>query len=104
MLDPIFEESITGHAEIKKLFTFSKVGTIAGCGVKDGIIKSGSKVRVKRKDDIIYDGNISAIQREKETVKEIKQGFDCGITLNNFNDLKEGDIIEAYEMVEVKRK
>ncbi|MDD4831454.1 MAG: translation initiation factor IF-2 [Bacilli bacterium] len=104
MLDPIFEESITGHAEIKKLFTFSKVGTIAGCGVKDGIIKSSSKVRVKRKDDIIYDGNISAIQREKETVKEIKQGFDCGITLNNFNDLKEGDIIEAYEMVEVKRK
>ncbi len=104
LLDPIYEESITGNAEVKKLFTFSKVGTIAGCMVKDGIIKSTSKARVKRNDNVIYEGKISTIQREKDNVKDIKKGFECGITLEDFNDLKEGDIIEAYEMVEVKRK
>ena len=104
LLDPIFEEQITGNAEVKRLFTFSKIGTIAGCIVKDGIIKSSSKARVKRRDKVIYDGQIHAIQREKDVVREIKKGFECGITLDNFNDLIEGDIIEAYEMVEVKRK
>ncbi len=104
LLDPIYEEQITGSAEVKRLFTFSKVGTIAGCMVKDGIIKSSSKARVKRRDKVIYDGQIHAIQREKDVVREIKKGFECGITLDNFNDLIEGDIIEAYEMVEVKRK
>lgn len=104
LLDPIYEELITGNAEVKKIFTFSKVGTIAGCTVKDGIIKSTSKVRVKRDDKVIHEGKISTIQREKDTVKDIKKGFECGITLEDFNDLKEGDIIEAYEMVEVKRK
>ncbi len=104
LLDPIYEESITGNAEVKRLFTFSKVGTIAGCMVKDGIIKSTSKARVKRDDKVIYDGKISQIQREKDIVRDIKKGFECGITLEEFNDLKEGDIIEAYEMLEVKRK
>lgn len=104
LLDPIYEESIMGHAEVKKLFTFSKVGTIAGCIVKDGIIKSNSNVRVKRADSVVFDGKISTIQREKDTVKDVKKGFECGITLEDFNDLKEGDIIEAYEMVEVKRR
>ncbi len=103
-LDPIFEEVIMGHAEVKRLFTFSKVGTIAGCMIKDGIIKTNSKAKVLRNEKIIYEGTISTIQREKDTVKEIQKGFECGITLDNFNDLKEGDIIEASEMVEVIRK
>ena len=103
-LDPIFEEVIMGHAEVKRLFTFSKVGTIAGCMIKDGIIKTNSKAKVLRNEKVIYEGTISTIQREKDTVKEIQKGFECGITLDNFNDLKEGDIIEASEMVEVIRK
>jgi len=104
LLDPIYEESITGNAEIKKIFTFSKVGTIAGCMVKDGIIKLTSQARVIRNNNVIYDGKVSTIQREKDVVKDIKKGFECGITLEDFNDLKEGDIIEAYEMIEVERK
>ena len=104
LLDPIYEEVKLGYAEILKLFTFSKVGTIAGCSVKEGIIKSNSNATVKRKDKVIYEGKISTIQREKDIVKEIKQGFECGITLDGFNDLMPGDIIESYETVEVKRK
>ncbi len=103
LLEPVYEEVVTGYAEILKIFTFSKVGTIAGCSVKDGLIKSSSNARVKRKDKVIFEGKISTIQREKDTVKEIKQGFECGITLDGFNDLLAGDIIEAFEMVEVKR-
>lgn len=103
MLDPEFEEKVVGNAEIKKLFKFSKVGTIAGCLVTNGIIKNKSKVRIIRDGVILYDGVISSVQREKETVKEVKNGFECGITIENFNDLKEGDTFETYEMVEVKR-
>ncbi len=102
MLDPEFEEKVIGNAEVRQLFKFSKVGTIAGSYVVDGIIKSNSKVRVIRDSIIIYDGEINSIQREKDTVKEVKKGLECGITVTNFNDIKVGDIIEAYEMVEKK--
>lgn len=104
MLDPEYEEKVTGNAEVKKLFKFSKVGTIAGCIVTNGVIKNKSKVRVIRDGVIIYDGTISSVQREKDTVKEVKSGYECGITIENFNDLKEGDCFETYEMIEVKRK
>ena len=104
MLEPEYEEKVIGNADIKKLFKFSKVGTIAGCIVTNGVIKNKSKVRVIRDGVIIYDGVISSVQREKDTVKEVKSGYECGITIENFNDLKEGDSFEAYEMVEVKRK
>ena len=103
MLDPEFEEKVVGNAEVKKLFKFSKVGTIAGCLVTNGLIKNKSKARIIRDGVIIYDGVISSVQREKDTVKEVKNGFECGITIENFNDIKEGDNIETYEMVEVKR-
>ena len=103
MLDPEYEEKVTGNAEVKKLFKFSKVGTIAGCLVTNGLIKNKSQVRIIRDGVIIYDGVISSLQREKDTVKEVKNGFECGITIENFNDIKEGDNIETYEMVEVKR-
>lgn len=103
MLTPEFEEKVLGQAEVRKLFKFSKVGTIAGCYIIDGMVKSNSKARIIRDGVVIHDGAISSIQREKNSVKEIKQGFECGITLENFNDLKEKDVIEAYETVEVKK-
>lgn len=103
MLDPEFEEKTLGSAEIRKIFTFSKVGKIAGCYVTEGVMKNGANIRVIRDGIIIYDGKISSIQREKDTVKEVKKGFECGITLDGYSDIKERDVLEAYEMVEVKR-
>ena len=103
MLDPEYEEKVLGEAEVRKLFKFSKVGTIAGSYVTSGIIKNNSKARLLRDGIVIYDGNINSVQREKDTVKEVKQGYECGITLEDYADIKEGDIIESYEMVEVKR-
>jgi translation initiation factor IF-2 len=103
MLDPIYEEKILGSAEIRQLFKFSKVGVIAGSYVLDGVIKRDSKARVIRDGVVIYEGEIGSIQREKDSVKEVKKGLECGITIENFNDIKVGDIIEAYEMVEVER-
>jgi translation initiation factor IF-2 len=103
MLDPIYEEVVTGSAEVRKIFKFSKVGTIAGSYVIDGIIKRDSKARIIREGVVIYDGEINSIQREKDSVKEVKKGLECGITIENYNDIREKDIIEAYEMVEIKR-
>lgn len=103
MLDPIFEEKVLGTAEVRQLFKFSKVGIIAGSYVTDGLIKRDAKSRVIRNDVVIYDGDIGSIQREKDSVKEVKKGLECGITIENFNDIKVGDIIEAYEMVEIER-
>ena len=102
-LDPKYEEKVLGQAEVRKLFKFSKVGTIAGSYITDGIVRRDAKARVIRDGVVIYDGNINSIAREKDQVKEVKQGLECGITIENFNDIKEGDIIEAYEIVEVKR-
>ena len=103
MLDPIFEEQILGTAEVRQLFKFSKVGTIAGSYVQDGIIKRDSKARLIRDGVVVYDGNIGSVQREKDSVKEVKKGLECGITIENFSDIKVGDIIESYDMVEIKR-
>lgn len=102
-LEPEYEEKVLGQAEVRKLFKFSKVGTIAGCYITDGIVKRDAKARIIRDGVVIYDGNINSIAREKDQVKEVKQGLECGITIENFNDIKDGDIIEAYEIVEVKR-
>ena len=103
MLDPVFEEKIIGSAEVRKIFKFSKVGTIAGSYVIDGLIKRDAKARVIRDGVVVYDGNINSIQREKDSAKEVKKGLECGITIENFNDIRERDIIEAYEMVEIQR-
>ena len=103
MLDPEFEEVVTGEAEVRQLFKFSKVGTIAGVMVTSGIMKNASQVRIVRDGVIIYDGKIGSAQRGKESVKEVKSGFECGITIEGYNDIKEGDIFETYENVEVKR-
>lgn len=103
MLDPEYEEKILGEAEVRQLFKFSKVGTIAGCYVTEGVIKNGDKARVIRDGIVIYDGAIASLQRGKDKANEVKKGIECGITIENFNDIKEKDIIETYVMEEIKR-
>ncbi len=103
ILDTEFFEKVLGRAEIRKIFKFSKVGNIAGSYITDGIVKNNANARLIRDGVIIYDGKIASIQREKDSVKEVKKGFECGITLDNFADIRVGDIIECFEMVEVKR-
>lgn len=103
MLEPIYDEKVTGKLAIRQIFKFSKVGLIAGCHVLDGTIKNNSKARIIRDDIVIYDGKIKSLQHEKDQVKEVKKDMDCGITLESCNDYKENDIIEVYELVEVKR-
>ena len=103
MLDPVYEEKVLGSAEVRQLFKFSKVGVIAGSYVIDGIIKNDAKARIIRDGVVVYDGQINSLQREKDSVKEVKKGFECGLTIENFNDIKVKDIIEAYELVEKGR-
>jgi len=102
MLEPTYEEKVIGEAEVRQLFKFSKVGIIAGSYITDGLVRRDSKARLIRDGIVIYDGVINSLQREKDAVKEVKKGLECGITIENFSDIKVGDIIECYEMVEVK--
>ena len=103
LLDPEYEEKILGNAEVRQIFKFSKVGNIAGTYVTDGLIKNGALARVIRDGVVLTsDDTINSLQRGKDSAKEVKKGFECGLTLEKFNDFKEGDIIETYEMVEVK--
>ncbi|MCM3765725.1 translation initiation factor IF-2 [Neobacillus niacini] len=104
MLDPEFEEKIIGQAEVRQTFKVSKVGTIAGSYVTDGKITRDSGVRVIRDGVVIFEGTIDALKRFKDDAKEVAQGYECGITVKNFNDIKEGDVIEAFVMEEVERK
>jgi translation initiation factor IF-2 len=103
MLAPEYEEKVIGEVEVLQTFKFSKVGTIAGCIVRDGLVKSNSLVRVIRDGLVIHEGKIASLQKEKASVKEMKKGFECGITLEKFDDLKEKDTLSCYEIVEVKR-
>ena len=103
MLDPEYEEKVIGSAEVRKLFKFSKVGTIAGCMVTDGVVRSNAKARLIRDGVVVYDGAINTIQKEKDQAKEVKKGFECGIQIENYNDLKEFDNIEVFVMQEVKK-
>jgi len=103
MLAPKFQESVLGHAEIRQTFKASKVGTIAGCYVTDGKISRNSQVRVVRDGVVVYEGELASLKRFKDDVKEVLTGFECGLNIERFNDIKEGDVIEAFEMVEVAR-
>ena len=103
MLDPIFEEKIIGHAEVRQIFKASGVGNIAGSYVLDGVFERGCKVRVKREGEQIFEGDLASLKRFKDDVKEVKTGYECGLVLDGFNDIQELDIIEAYKMVEVPR-
>lgn len=103
MLEPEFEEKIIGNVEIRKLFKFSKVGNIAGSYVTDGVVKKDAKARLIRDGIVVVDTKIATLQREKDQAKEVKKGYECGLTLDNYSDIKVGDTIEVYEEVEVKR-
>ena len=103
MLEPEYEEKVTGTLEIRQIFKFSKVGLIAGCHVTSGIVKNNQKARIIRDDVVVYNGSVKSLQHEKDQVKEVKKDMDCGITLENCQDYKENDIIEIYELVEIKR-
>ncbi|TDS65256.1 translation initiation factor IF-2 [Myroides indicus] len=104
MLSPELKEEVTGTAEIRELFKISKVGTIAGCMVTDGKIFRSSKIRLIREGVVIYTGELTALKRFKDDVKEVAKGYDCGIQIKNYNDIKEYDLIEAFQEVEVKKK
>jgi translation initiation factor IF-2 len=104
MLSPDIEEKVTGTAEIRETFDITKVGTIAGCYVMDGIIKRSSKVRVIRDGIVIHTGTLGSLKRFKDDVREVKNNYECGLNIDKFNDIKIGDLVEAYEEVEVARK
>ena len=104
MLDPEFEEKITGSAIVRETYTVSKLGTIAGSYVTEGVVKRSSQVRLIRDNIVIYEGELASLKRFKDDAKEVKLGFECGIMIEGYNDIKVDDIIEAFEMVEIKRK
>ncbi len=104
MLEPEYEEVITGHAEVRQTYKISSVGTVAGCYVTDGSIASHSLVHIVRDGIVVYEGQMASLRRFKDDVKEVKAGFECGITIEKFNDIKEGDVFEASIMKEIKRK
>ena len=104
MLDPEFEEKITGQAIVRETYTVSKLGTIAGSYVLEGVVKRSSSVRLIRDNIVIYEGELASLKRFKDDAKEVKLGFECGIMIEGYNDIKVDDIIEAFEMVEIKRK
>lgn len=104
MLDPEFKETVIGHAEVRNTFKISKVGTIAGCMVTSGKITRASQTRIIRDGIVIFEGKLDTLKRFKDEAKEVAQGYECGITIENFNDIKEGDVIEAFIMEAVERK
>lgn len=103
MLDPDYEEKVIGQLEVRETFKVSKIGTIAGCYVTEGKVTRDSGVRLVRDGVVQYEGEIDSLKRFKDDVKEVAQGYECGLTIKNFNDIKEGDIIEAFVMEEVER-
>ena len=103
MLDPEYEEVVIGQAEVRSIFKLSKVGTIAGCYVTDGSIERNSLVRVLRNGIVVFEGKLASLKRFKDDAKEVRQGYECGLTIENFNDIKEYDVIEASVMKEIER-
>ncbi|MBE0624483.1 MAG: translation initiation factor IF-2 [Burkholderiales bacterium] len=103
MLAPEKKESVTGTVQIRNIYKISKIGTVAGCMVQDGVIKRGARVRLLRDNVVVHDGELDSLKRFKDDVREVKAGFECGLSLKNYNDLREGDQLEAYEVLEVAR-
>jgi translation initiation factor IF-2 len=104
MLKPVFQEVVLGQAEIRQLFKVSKVGTIAGCMVTSGVLQKSEPIRLIRDGIVIYEGKLSSLKRFQDDVAEVKLGYDCGILIENFNDLRERDIVECYKNEEVERQ
>ena len=103
MLEPTFREQVTGHAEIRQTFKVSGVGTIAGCYVTDGTITRNTQVRLVRDGIVVHEGELASLKRFKDDVKEVASGYECGLSIEKFNDIKEGDVVEGFNMVEVER-
>ena len=103
MLDPTYKEEVTGHAEIRQTFKVSGVGTIAGCYVTDGTITRNTQVRIVRDGIVIHEGELASLKRFKDDVKEVNSGYECGLSIERFNDIKEGDVVEGFKMVEIER-
>ena len=103
MLDPVYEEKVLGHAEVRQTWKVSGVGTIAGAYVTDGLFERDCQVRIVRDGIVVYDGSLGSLKRFKDDVKEVRSGFECGLSFERFNDVKEGDVVEAFKMVEIPR-
>jgi len=103
LLSPTLRENFLGNAEVRQTFTIPKVGMIAGCMVTDGMVKRGGKVRLLRDNVVIHEGTLKTLKRFKDEVKEVKEGYECGMAFENYNDLKVGDVIECFEIEEIKR-
>jgi translation initiation factor IF-2 len=103
MLAPEKREQVIGTVEIRQVIVISKVGTIAGCYVLDGVVKRNSRVRLLRNNVVHFDGELESLKRFKDDVKEVKSNYECGLSLKNFNDIKEGDQLEVYEIQEIAR-
>jgi translation initiation factor IF-2 len=103
MLAPEMRENFLGYAEIREVFQLTKSGSVAGCMITEGLVKRGNKVRLLRDNVVIHEGTLKTLRRFKDEVKEVKQGFECGMAFDNYNDLKIGDMIECFEIVEEAR-
>jgi len=103
MLSPEKKETVLGAAEVREVFRISRVGTIAGCYITDGVVERNSRVRIIRDGMVAYDGDIASLKRFKDDVREVREGFECGIDVANFNDVKVGDVIESYRVEEIAR-
>ena len=103
MLKPVETEETLGEAEVRALFRASRLGTIAGCMVTSGVVRRSAQVRVVRDGTVVYETTIASLRRVKDDVREVQEGFECGILLDNFNDVKEGDVLECYETRQVER-
>ncbi len=103
MLAPKFKENVLGHAEVRQVFKVSGVGTVAGCYVTDGKIPRSAEVRIVRDGIVVHEGKLASLKRFKDDVREVAAGYECGIGIERFNDIKEGDVFEAFEMQEIER-
>ena len=103
MLSPKFRESVIGHAEVRQTYKVSSVGTVAGCYVTDGKIQRGSEVRIVRDGIVVHEGALASLQRFKDAVKEVASGYECGLSFEKFNDIKLGDVVEAYIMEQIEQ-
>ena len=104
LLSPVVSEEVVATLEVRDTFKVPKAGTVAGCSVQDGKITRGNKVRLFREGIAVYEGEISSLRRFKDDVREVEKGYECGLSIANFNDIKVGDIVEAYKMIETKKK
>jgi translation initiation factor IF-2 len=103
MLSPTIKERFLGNAEIREVFNITKVGKVAGCRVVEGTVKRGAKVRLLRDNVVIHEGSLSTLKRFKDEVREVKEGFECGMAFENYQDIQNGDVIEAFELEEIER-